>query len=117
MTANDPKLAVIDSLMGMPFVLLPGKPAGHKVMAHTRDGRIKVRAAAVQGVWNDMLLMDAIDGAGSYAGRAGEFELKILELAEEFYGVSAADAVKRWLQFPKLKPGDPLVEWPREAMN
>ena len=114
---SDPKRAVIDSLVGMPFVLLPGKPADHKVMGHTRDGSIKVRAAAVQTVWNDMLLMDAIDGAGSYAGRAGEFELKVLELAEEFYGVSAADGLKRWLTLPKLKRGDPLVEWPREAVN
>ena len=104
----------MDSLVDMPFVLLPGKPQNHKVMAHT-DGGIKVRAGAVQTVWNDMLLMDAIGGVGSYALRANGFELKILALAEEFYGMSATDGLKHWLTLPKLKPGDPPTEWPGKA--
>ena len=94
--------AKCDPLVGMPFVLLPGTPANHVVVGETWDGT-KLRAEQVQMVWNDMLLMDAIAGVGSYASHSlNALEKAALEIAERLYGISAAAAVPKWLMYPKL---------------
>lgn len=102
------KLKVMDSMVGRPFVLLPGSPANHVVCGETYEG-VKIRALAVQSVWNDMLLMDAIEGPGAYAGGLSSFNRACLEIAERLYGVTAAEGVKIWLQLPKLRKP---CEWP-----
>ncbi len=95
---SDPKAAVIDSLVGRPFWLL-GIPE-HSVCGETFDGQ-KIRAAGVETVWNDMLLMDAIDGIGTYSRRVQGFEASCLEVAERMYGMTAAEGVAHWLTMPK----------------
>ena len=112
----DPKHAVMDSLVGKPFMLLPGKPSEHEVLGETSEG-FKMRAGGVQMVWNDMLFMDAIEGAGYYARmvrlrcRTIQRNLDFLKLAESLYGVSAADGLKHWMTLPNLARA---CEWPGE---
>ena len=65
-------------------------------------------------VWNDMLLMDAIEGAGYYARMVRQRNLDFLKLAERLYGVSAADGLKHWLTLPNLKRA---CEWPGERTS
>jgi hypothetical protein len=105
------KQAVMDSMVGRPFVLLPGKPAGHVVMGESWGGQ-KLRAAEVQQVWNDMLLMDAIQGKGFYLRHARPTEAACIEVAERFYGMSASDAVTHWLALGRTYKA---VEWPGEV--
>ena len=107
---EDSKSAVMDSLVGKPFMLLPGKPSEHEVLGETSEG-FKMRAGGVQMVWNDMLLMDAIEGAGYYARMVRQRNLDFLKLAESLYGVSAADALKHWMTLPNLARA---CEWPGE---
>lgn len=88
------KKAKIDAQIGKPFVRLPGEPSQHKVVGETSDG-FKVRVAAVEMVWNDALLMNAIEGDGTYEGLypldenggIGGRQRQILELARKLYGV------------------------------
>lgn len=51
------------ALVGTPFIRLPGNPPSHRVQLTTSDGT-KIRTDAVEMVFNDMLLMDAISGYG-----------------------------------------------------
>ena len=48
-----------------------------------------------------MLLMDAIDGVGTYARSVVGYETACLEVAEHMYGMSAAEGLKHWLGMPK----------------
>jgi hypothetical protein len=97
-----------EPFIGLPFVLIPGMPPDHVIAGETHEG-VKLRVGAVQMVWNDMLLMDAIQGPGTYVGSALPLELACIEVAERLYRVKAADAVKRWVLMPKLSRGR---EWP-----
>ena len=98
----------VDQFIGLPFVLIPGIPPDHTIAGETYEG-VKLRVGAVQMVWNDMLLMDAISGIGTYARTALPLELACIEVAERLYGVKAADAVARWVLMPKIHKG---CEWP-----
>jgi hypothetical protein len=55
------RLERAESLVGIPFLQLPGKPPQHQVCFVSREG-VKVRVEAVEMVFNDALLMDAING-------------------------------------------------------
>jgi hypothetical protein len=108
---NDLMMEKMDSMVGRPFVLLPGAPSEFKVAGVSRGG-VKIRNGAIEQVWNDALLMDAISGDGSYLRRCRDLEIQVLELAEKAYGMTLASGVQHWLKLPKLKPGDRKVVWP-----
>ena len=96
----DPKLAVFDDMVGRPFMPL-GLP-DHSVCGEPYEGQ-KIRAGGVETVWNDMLLMDAVEGEGYYLRAAGKYERACLEVAERMYGMSATEGLKHWLGLPKVK--------------
>ena len=95
---QDPKAAIVDSMVGRPF--WPLDMPEHTVCGETYEGQ-KIRAGGVMMAWNDMLLMDAIDGVGTYARTVRPHNLPFLEAAERMYGMTAAEGLKHWLTMPK----------------
>jgi len=58
-----------ESLLGFPFQELPGNPPEHKIIDNylAEDGTVfKIRARAVAMVYNDALMVNAIEGKGAY---------------------------------------------------
>lgn len=60
-----------ESLLGFPFQELPGNPPEHKIInLYGEEGPngslTKIRAGAVAMVFNDAMMMDAIEGQGAY---------------------------------------------------
>ena len=100
-----------DAMVGRPFVLLPGNPPDHVVLGESKRDGHKIRCAGVMTVWNDMLLVDAVEGPGTYLIRAGQREAEYLEVAERHYGCSAGDAIRVWLELGFLYTS---VEWPKQ---
>lgn len=88
---NEERLKRADAYRGTPFKRLPGDPPQHKVLGALADGFI-VRVSVVEMVWNDMLLMNAIEGDGTYEAlyplddNGGCPQRQILELARKLYG-------------------------------
>jgi len=78
-------------VMGQPFVSLPNRAADHKVLA-VIDGH-KIRAADVEMVFNDGLLMDFVyRGIGpTSAEKDDSFMSQVRALAETLYGDTGAD--------------------------
>jgi hypothetical protein len=95
---SDPKAAIFDDMVGRPF--WPLSLPEHSVCGETFEGQ-KIRAAGVETVWNDMLLMDTVEGEGFYFRGAGKYERACLEVAERMYAMSAAEGLKHWLTMPK----------------
>src|ERR1035437_5916227 len=95
---QDPKAAIVDSMVGRPF--WPLDMPEHTVCGETYEGQ-KIRAGGVMTVWNDMLLMDAIDGVDFYSRGVRGYEKACLEVAERMYGMTAAEGLKHWLTMPK----------------
>ena len=54
----------MDSLIGTPFVRMPGDISEHKVLFITKFGDQKIRREIVEMVFNDALLADAVSGWG-----------------------------------------------------
>lgn len=85
---DEAKRQKIESLKGTPFKRLPGEPPEHRVVGELTDG-FKVRAHAVEMVWNDSFLMDAIEGDGTYEKLVtgdGSRNAEVLALAKRLYG-------------------------------
>lgn len=108
------KQGIMDGLVGKPFVLLPGKPADHVVCGEDKSDGTKYRAAGVMQVFNDMLLMDAIEGSGTYERMCSRRNAAFLEVAVRLYGMSCKDALEWWLKIPNLKRP---WEWPSDGVT
>jgi hypothetical protein len=105
-----------DPHVGRPFVIAPGNPPEHKAVWEFEDGT-KMRAGHVMQVWNDALLMDAIEGRpGAFAEHAEPNAKRCLWLAEMLYGLTYGEMYAAWLTIPKYttpciwKQG--AKEWP-----
>lgn len=104
------KKAAMDSLIGMPFMLLPGCPPDHVICGEVKRDSTKIQANAVMQVFNDMLLIDAVEGSGAYkTSGLSDYNAAALEIAERLYGVSCADALKHWMTLPRCYKA---LEWP-----
>jgi len=58
-----------EQLLGFPFQELPGNPPEHKIINNYKaenGDRFKIQAGAVMMVYNDALMMDAIEGKGTF---------------------------------------------------
>lgn len=110
MRSQSEKNAIVDTLLGKPFVLLPGLPVGHRIVGRDSEG-CPISVDAVEGLWNDALLIDAVEGPGHYASLSlSPREVAILALAESLYGATLAEGIEYWLTLPNLsKP----YEWRR----
>jgi hypothetical protein len=95
-----------------PFVCLPGRPAGHIVVGEMSNGE-KIRVEAIEQVFNDMLLVDSLKGAG-YFKRYAKRNEELLAMAERLYRHTALQALARWITEP---PSDHPIEWPFLVMN
>ena len=95
-----------------PFVVLPGHPAGHIVVGEMSNGE-KVRVEAIEQVFNDMLMVDSIKGAG-YFKRYNRRNEELLTMAERLYRHTCLQALERWL---RESNGREIVEWPFLVMN
>jgi hypothetical protein len=89
-----------DQHVGRPFVIAPGNPPDHKVAWDLADGT-KMRIGGVMQAWNDALLMDAINGRGSYRKHADTMSIKALWVGELLYGLTFDEMLDAWLQIPK----------------
>lgn len=98
----------MDDLVGRPFVTLPGSDAEHRVLGEY--GGVKIRSGAVMQVFNDMLLIDAIRGAGKFRSTVQGLTAEALRVAEREYGSTCEEALPKWMGMGK--PGR-AVEWPR----
>ena len=100
-----------EDFIGLPFMLLPGRPADHAVVATTKDGT-KVRARQIEGIFNDALLLNALKGVGVYEKTCNTFWLEVLSLAETLYGETIADAIGIWVTLPRHSGN---IEWGTEG--
>lgn len=88
-----------DKLLGTPFVRLPGEPQQDQIQFTATDGT-PVPTEAVEMVFNDMLLMDAIVGWGEYGplyeARCEGRQLEVLQFARKAYdGVEIPEKLRR----------------------
>lgn len=84
-----------DKLLGTPFVRLPGEPPQDQIQFTATDGT-PVPTEAVEMVFNDMLLMDAIVGWGEYEARCEGRQLEVLQFARKAYdGVEIPEKLRR----------------------
>ena len=90
-----------DELVGKPFVILPGNPDGHKVVAEWRGD--KVRAGGIMQVWNDALLAISMYGGDAYMQRCGERERNYLRIGERLYGTSFTSMLETWQAIPNIR--------------
>ncbi len=100
------------SVCNRPFVCLPGRPAGHIVVGEMSNGE-KVRVEAIEQVFNDMLLVDSIKGAG-YFKRYNRRNEELLAMAERLYRHTSLQALERWMREPNSSE---TIEWPFLVMN
>ena len=109
----DPKA---DSHVGRPFVIAPGNPPEHKIAYELPDGT-KLRMGGVMQAWNDALLMDAIEGLGTYLSHADAACKAAIWVGELVYGLTFPEMFAAWLKIPKYTT--PCVwnqgakEWPK----
>lgn len=84
-----------ESLVGAPFVCLPGRPPDHKVLRTFVHGgkEVKLRVRDVETVWNDAALIDAVRGAGEY---------ETSSLVDYVQQVAFGVAVMEYGRYPKL---------------
>ena len=102
--------SIIEDLVGLPFLLLPGKPPEHKVVGNTTSG-LKVRVCHVQMVFNDAILLDSVHGNGEYIKNITSNELDVLYIAQQLYGITIEEAIPVWQKMPKMGKA---VEWINE---
>jgi hypothetical protein len=107
---------ILESLVGLPFVVCTRHPAWkNKVVGEMSNGT-KVRAEFVQELFNAALVVDAIDGPGAYRrNMASPEQLEVLAMAERLYGCNLSVALTRWLAMERLEYFDwanrPEVAW------
>jgi hypothetical protein len=115
MLTSEQVKAKCDPHLGRPFVIAPGYPPQHRVVWKFQDGT-KLRAGDVMQVWNDALLMEAIEGKGSYLKTAKEMETRALWVAEMLYGLTLDEMFNAWLNIPKYTTpciwAQGAKEWP-----
>lgn len=97
----------VESLIGKPFMTLPGNPPDHKVMGTVNGFPVRVKEA--EQMFNDMLLIDATQGPNSYFGSLSTSQARaVFSFVMGLYRTPSADAVERWINIPKM---DGPVEW------
>ena len=96
------KVRIAETLIGKPFVSLPGHPPEWQTITTTKEG-IELRVAVIEQVFNDALLMDAIEGPGTFHQTAGPLEQIALTAALQAYNTTLENALTIWLKLPNTR--------------
>lgn len=111
-----------DLLAGLPFVTIadPLHDRG-RIVGQLLNGK-RLRADDVEHVWNQALVIDALEEPGAWQDHWGTPEqIEILIHAEKLYGCDIVDALPVYLRMPKTTYGSwehrPRVKWPRPISN